>query len=201
MLALLSASAAGYTLTVAPPLPAARTRAVRMSFDDESLMASLRARMATAETDTAAGGELLPVLSIEDMGADAMGPRDVLEYAMKAFAIDCDEGCRVLMGCAPKGGEKEDSLGQVQPGAFADPRSLADFFGGHERYKMLLSVSEWKCMDLTMSNLSRNVASKLLIRRDGANWEDLFVNMQLVDTEVVGKRWLITSVYKQQKSA
>ena len=31
----------------------------------------------------------------------------------------------------------------------------------------------------------------------GANWEDFFCNLQLAETEVVGKRWLITSVYKQ----
>jgi hypothetical protein len=34
------------------------------------------------------------------------------------------------------------------------------------------------------------------VRRDGANWEDFFVNMNLVEAPT-GMRWLISSIYKQ----
>ena len=51
--------------------------------------------------------------------------------------------------------------------------------------------------------MSRKAAQKLLVRRDGGNWEDLFVNLQLASTRVgeqERKRWLVTSIYKQQIS-
>ena len=36
------------------------------------------------------------------------------------------------------------------------------------------------------------------VRRDGKNWEELFVNMVLGEASgVIGKRWFITSIYKQ----
>uniref|UniRef100_A0A6U5MUD6 Uncharacterized protein n=1 Tax=Calcidiscus leptoporus TaxID=127549 RepID=A0A6U5MUD6_9EUKA len=175
-------------------LTAPRRCVASMQMGDDALMASLRARLSSERQDAAE----LPVLGIEDLGADSMGPRDVVQHMMRAFVLDASKGCEVCMGFSPKGGAQEDSLGQVQPGAFADPASLHSFFGGHDRYRTMLSISEWKCMGgPDMSDLSRRAAQKLLIRREGANWEDFFCNLQLIDTEVVGKRWLITSVYKQ----
>ena len=43
---------------------------------------------------------------------------------------------------------------------------------------------------------------KVLVRREGSNWEDLFVNMQLAEIkgdqgELSTRRWLITTIYKQ----
>ena len=45
-------------------------------------------------------------------------------------------------------------------------------------------------------------AQKLLVKRDGANWEDLMINMQMVeldddDPTSKKRRGLITSIYKQ----
>jgi hypothetical protein len=95
-------------------------------------------------------------------------------------------------------------LGQVQPGCFANPDELRSFFASHERYETLSCLSEWKCMGSPdFSDMSRKAAQKLLIRREGANWEDLFINMQLAEVATPGdaalptRRWLITSIYKQ----
>ena len=53
-----------------------------------------------------------------------------------------------------------------------------------------------------LSNLSRSAVQKVLVRREGSNWEDLFVNMQLAEIkgdqgELSTRRWLITTIYKQ----
>lgn len=133
-----------------------------------------------------------------------MGPSDVIEYIMRSLvAVDDpepDSGLRVLMSfsVAYEDGKSEDVLGQVQPGCFSDPQSLGAYFASG-RYAALGSLEEWKCMGTPdMSNMSRNAAQKLLIRRDGSNWQDLFINLILADSQVGGaanKRWLVTSVY------
>ena len=94
--------------------------------------------------------------------------------------------------------KSEDSVGQLLPGSFDEPAALLQYFDANERYSSLLSLSEWKCMGAPdFSNLSKIAKQKLLVRRDGANWEELFINMELIPSEVVGKRWVITSIYKQ----
>ena len=71
----------------------------------------------------------------------------------------------------------------------------------------LTRLNEYKFMGSPdFSDMSRKAAQKILVRRDGANWEDLMVNMQIVDVQRGGgegdapqktRRWLITSIYKQ----
>ena len=37
-------------------------------------------------------------------------------------------------------------------------------------------LDEWKCMGVPeTSDMSRKAVQKLLVRRDGKNWEDLFI--------------------------
>ena len=44
-----------------------------------------------------------------------------------------------------------------------------------------------------------NAVQKLLVRRDGANWQDLFINMVLAPANPDGgtpvPRWMVTSIY------
>ena len=77
---------------------------------------------------------------------------------------------------------------------------LSDWLASHKRYSTLTRLDEYKPMGTPdMSDMSRKAAQKLLVRRDGANWEDFFINLQLVEVEkpMAAKRWVITSVYKQ----
>ena len=51
---------------------------------------------------------------------------------------------------------------------------------------------------ITRSIVLRRCGSRALVRGERGNWEELFVNMQLAEVaEGVGKRWLITTIYKQ----
>jgi type II secretory pathway pseudopilin PulG len=116
-----------------------------------------------------------------------------------------EQGLKALMAFAAKlGGDKaEDHVGQVQPGYFSEPSALADYLAANPRYQTLLKLSEWKPMGPPdLSNLSRSAVQKVLVRREGSNWEDLFVNMQLAEIkgdqgELSTRRWLITTIYKQ----
>ena len=50
-----------------------------------------------------------------------------------------------------------------------------------------------------MSDMSRNAEQKFLVRRPGANWEDLTVKLRLMEGDGAQpwvKRWVITSLYK-----
>lgn len=135
-------------------------------------------------------------LGMDDVGADSMGPADVVAYVMNAM----QEGdFKTILGFSVKDdGALEDTLGQLSVGAFGAPEQLSEWLASHERYSTLTNLDEWKPMGPpSLSDMSRKGAQKLLVRRDGANWEDFFINLQLVDTEPTGLRWLITSVYKQ----
>jgi len=166
---------------------------VAMSTGDEDLWASLRQRVTAGESGAA------PVLGPDDVGAADMGPSDVIKYVMNSLIADSAEGARVLMSFAARDDKQEDSLGQLAPGGFGSPDELINFFNGHERYASLTRLEEWKPMGgPDLSNLSRNAAAKLLVRRPGRNWEELFVNLVLVECEgPARKRWLITNIYKQ----
>lgn len=93
----------------------------------------------------------------------------------------------------------------MQPGHFDAPGALSAFFSREARYETLARLEEWKCMGAPdFSDMSRKAVQKLLVRRDGANWEDFFINLTLADVAAPGdelgmprKRWLITSIYKQ----
>ncbi|KOO31058.1 hypothetical protein Ctob_012823 [Chrysochromulina tobinii] len=137
-----------------------------------------------------------------------MGPADVVSYIMKSMKAAQEvpeQGLKALMAFAAKlGGDKaEDHVGQVQPGYFSEPSALADYLAANPRYQTLLKLSEWKPMGPPdLSNLSRSAVQKVLVRREGSNWEDLFVNMQLAEIkgdqgELSTRRWLITTIYKQ----
>jgi len=150
-------------------------------------MASLRARMETKEPAP---------LGIDDVGADQMGPVDVINTVMDAMTRG---DFKTLLGFSLKDdeGRFEDTLGQLLVGAFGAPDQLSDWLAAHERYSTLTRLDEWKSMGSPdMSDMSRKAAQKMLVRRDGANWEDFFVNLALVEANT-GKRWVITSVYKQ----
>ena len=165
---------------------------------DDALWASLKARIAVGEDASAAP----PPLGIDDVGADCMGPADVVDHVMRSMKVDADVGATSLMSFAVKyasDGKTEDHVGQLLPGSFGTPKALVDHFKTSARYAILTNLEEWKCMGPPdTSNYTRNAVQKLLVRGDGGNWEELFVNMQLAEvTEGVGKRWLITTIYKQ----
>merc|ERR1712060_140252 len=112
-----------------------------------------------------------------------------------------EASCKALLGFSLKALDAEDSLGQVQPGSFSDPAAMCDFLANQKRYRTLMMLEEYKVMGPpNMSNMSRGAEQKLLVRRDGANWEEFFITMQLIETELAGvatKRWVISSIYKQ----
>ena len=89
---------------------------------DEALWASLKARIAVTEESAGAP----PPLGIEDIGADCMGPADVVEYVMRSMKADADAGAASLLSFAVKydGDKTEDHLGQLQPGCFGTPAAL-----------------------------------------------------------------------------
>ena len=56
-------------------------------------------------------------------------------------------GATALLGFAVAGpdyGSEEDTLGQVQPGAFSDAVSFLAFLKGHSRYRTLANTDEYK---------------------------------------------------------
>ena len=186
-------------------LPASRmirAPTTRMVSDDD-LMASLRARLSTQESGEK-GGAPVP-LGPDEVGADSMGPMDVVDYIMRALVANdkpsTNNGLRTLLGfsVAHDDGQQEDKLGQVQPGCFGSPEALETFFSSHNRYSSLSALDEFKPMGPpTTSNMSRNAVQKLLVRTDGANWKDLFVNLSLSKTQVGESevpRWLVVSIY------
>jgi hypothetical protein len=99
-------------------LPARGLRTPLMSLpSDEDLFAALRKR-------TEGGDDAPPPLGPDDVGADQMGPSEVVEYCMKSLKADPDGGCRALMSFAVKfdDGEPVDRLGQC---ARPRPRACA----------------------------------------------------------------------------
>jgi len=179
-----------------------RNAAVSMTMpSDDALFASLRSRLSQAEDKASAPVPLGP----DEVGAEVMGPADVVDYCMRSLRADSEQGCKALMSFAAKADQAEDILGQLQPGFFSDSSSLVAQLASQPRYETLTRLSEFKCMGQPeFSNMARSAAQKLLVRRDGANWEDLFVNMQLATMDAVegeapmaSRRWIITSIYKQ----
>ena len=69
-----------------------------MMSSDEALWASLKARIAVSEDESAAP----PPLGIDDVGADCMGPADVVEHVMRSMKADADAGATSLMSFAVK---------------------------------------------------------------------------------------------------
>ena len=193
----------------AATLRTAATPVVMSLPSDADLFASLSARIAKADE-----GGVQP-LGPDDVTADKMCPKDVVMYCMRSLREGTDDGMRALLGFAVRvddGSKCEDMLGQLQPGYYTDPADLRAFLEEHPRYRTLVSLSEFKCMGPPeLSDVSRRAAQKLLVRRDGKNWEDLFINMRLAEMQQNEKdpetgapaprRWLITSIYKQQDSA
>ena len=179
---------------------------------DADLFASLRARVELSNKTTASSGTAPRPLGPDEVGADAMGPQDVITYIMQSLQQPSGGG-KTLLSFAVKvsrdtGSKAVDHVGQLCPGFFPDPQSLEDYLASHPRYETLTKLEEWKPMGPPdMSDMSRKAAQKLLVRRDGANWEDFFVNMQLAEVAppegsaasvtLPTKRWLITSIYKQ----
>jgi len=164
----------------------------RMILDDTELWKSLNARLEQRNEKK----ENVP-LGMEDTSALSMGPSDVIQYVMNAMLKNDFEA---LLGFSAKlGGKVEDFLGQIETGAFSEAETISKFFNSHPRYSTLVCLSEWKAMGSPdTSHTSRQAAQKLLVRRHGGNWEDLFINLRLVEAPAVGKRWVITSIYKQK---
>ena len=80
-------------------------------------------------------------------------------------------------------------LGQLQPGSFSDPAAVAEFLENHDRYRTLTRLDEWKPMGSPQdSNMGRNAAQKMLVRRDGGNWEVQFWHVSQWPAELVGLR-------------
>ena len=206
----LRGAADAYVVTVARAPHATRAAAATMVLpSDDDLFASLRARMAASEEKS-----MPPPLGPDEVGAECMGPQDVVDYCMKSMLAQAEgcstDGCRAMLAFAQKCEDKpEDFVGQLQPGYFNDPQAFTDYLAAQPRYATLTQLDEFKCMGTPdFSDMSRRAAQKILVKNAGANWEDLMVNMQMVEVETPAvdeegqattkkKRWLITSIYKQ----
>jgi len=169
----------------------------KMTQEDADLWASLRSRLESPKPHP---------LGLEDVVADSMGPKDVIAYVMNTLVQDMDAGISVLLSFSElvPDGSPVDFLGQLQPGGFgrgpAAKQAFIEYIKGEKRYRTLTVLDEWKPMGSPdFSDMSRRVAQKCLVRRDGGNWEDFFINMRLatVDDSAMAKRWVIVSVYKQ----
>ena len=144
----------------------------------QDLFASLRARM-----DDPAKQGMPPPKGPDEVGADAMGPADVVDYVMSSMAAAArenqfDSGAKVLLSFAVscKDGKAEDFVGQLQPGHFEHPGQLTSYLAAEPRCETLTMLDEWKCMGAPeTSDMSRKAVQKLLVRRDGKNWEDFFI--------------------------
>ena len=167
--------------------------------DDAALLRSLAQRISGQRPE----GQTAP-LGPDDLTADKTGPQDVVRMVMDAFAQGADlesrtlEGCRVLLSFAASVDDNEtcDFLGQVQPGAFGDPAALVAFLSSEPNYRTLATLGEWKeSGGPETSNYGRSCAQKLLVRRDGSDWEQMYMNMQLCDTPH-GKRWIVMTIFK-----
>ena len=173
-----------------------RASQILLSEADDSLYASLNARIAVSE-GTAGGAP--PPLGVDDVGADKMGPDEVLDYVMKSLVHDPVDGCKAFMSFSAKesDGRPIDSFGQLRAGAFTSPEAFRDWLAGQKFYATLARLEEFKPMGpYQMSDMSRNAEQKFIVRRPGGNWEDLTIKMRLMEGEPWGKRWIITSLYK-----
>ncbi|KAG8464758.1 hypothetical protein KFE25_010126 [Diacronema lutheri] len=158
---------------------------------DEDLFASLRARLSNGDDPKA-----LQPLGPDEVSAVSLGPADLIKYVMDALV---QKRFEVLLGfaAAVEGGKTMDFVGQLQPGAFSSPEALISFMDKEARYRTMLRISEWKPMgQCVLSNLSRNGQQKLLVRPATGNWEELYLNIQLVPYLEASKRWIITSMHK-----
>ena len=106
----------------------------------------------------AAAGSAAPApLGPDEVGAECMGPSDVVEYCMKSLlaqAMDgCStDGCRTMLSFAVKADDKaEDFVGQLQPGYFSDPRAFMNYIAAQPRYETLTRLDEYKCMGIGAS--------------------------------------------------
>ena len=132
---LLSKYAIGFVAVATTPAVAPQ-RAVSVSMQlpsDDELFASLRARVSVADSKTA----MPPPLGPDEVGADCMGPTDVIEYCMKSLraqaADGCStDGCRAFLAFAVRMTDKaEDFVGQLQPGFFTGAHAFAPFYFMH----------------------------------------------------------------------
>lgn len=157
---------------------------------DSDFFASLRSRVERS----ASKGEIRP-LGPDEVGADSLGPDDVIAFVMDALV---QQRFDVLLGFSQRADSGAlDFLGQLQPGGFSSTEGLTEFMRKEERYRTLLEISEWKPMGpVGLSNLSRNGEQKLLIRPASGNWEDLYVRVAIIPHLVTSKRWVITAMHK-----
>ena len=206
---MLLGDANAYVLTTAR-VPSTRCASANMLLpSDDDLFASLRARMEKSENGDKG---MPPPLGPDEVGAECMGPQDVVDYCMKSMLAQVEgcstDGCRAMLAFAVKMEDKpEDFVGQLQPGYFNDPQAFIDYLAAQPRYHTLTQLDEFKCMGTPdFSDMSRKAVQKILVKKAGANWEDLMVNMQMVEVEspdadapapAKKRRWLITSIYKQ----
>jgi len=197
--------AAGYVMPFAAR-PSTRLAVTMALPSDAELFASLRQRVSRSEEG------MPPPKGPDEVAADTMGPSDVVDYCMKsllaqaaAAAEGCStDGCRTVLAFALKVADKmEDFVGQLQPGFFSDPQAFTDYIAAQPRYNTLTRLEEYKCMGTPdFSDMSRRAVQKVLVRRAGSNWEDMMINMQMVEVDgdeptKKSRRWLITSIYKQ----
>lgn len=117
--------------------------------DDADLMASLKARLKATTP---------PPLGIDGLGADSMGPHEVISHVMSALL---KRDFRTVLGFSAKDdGAVEDTLGQVVVGAFTTPDQLNSFLASHTRYATLTRLTEWKPIGRPdMTSMSRKVRS------------------------------------------
>jgi hypothetical protein len=157
---------------------------------DSDFFASLRARI-----EQGASKEGIRPLGPDEVGADSLGPDEMVAFVMDALL---QQRFDILLGFSQVSDSGAiDFLGQLQPGGFTSAEGLTEFLRTDERYRTMLSLSEWKPMGpLGLSNLSRNGEQKLLIRPASGNWEDLYVRVAIIPYQVTSKRWVITAMHK-----
>jgi hypothetical protein len=170
---------------------------VQMALDDAELSASLVKRIAGIRPE----GETRP-LGPSDVSAINMGPNDVVQIIFDAFMgsaeAGCHEGCRVLMSFSQVFDDERpvDSLGQLRPGAFESPSACGDYLNSEPRYRALALLAEWKISGAPETrDRGFSAAQKLLVRREGYNWEQMYCNMELRG-EGMDRRWVVMSIYK-----
>ena len=162
---------------------------------DSERAKALRARIATVDDNTKP-----PVLGKDEIGAEHMAPHDVVRFVMNALKRSPEDGVTALLQFSAQtdGMEQLDFVGQLQPGAFS-PEALLRYFETEPRYQALSAVSESKAMGQPeLKHNAKKAVQKLLVRREGRNWEELFINLVLTEAPPpMYKRWLVASIYKQ----
>ena len=154
---------------------------------------------------------------------DEANVEQVVRHIMDSFKSDEDEdevwqfgntqadleppsyrGSRVLKSFSAPSEVKVDSLGRLLPGAFERSSLLEKYLMEEDNYCTLALLSEWKPVAAPevrpAAGAEGSAAScalqLLLVRQKGCNWEEMAMNLELTESRASGRRWVVTSIYK-----